>query len=735
MTKDYDPESAEAMACKSQPVGVHTLASSPTNPRKTFDPVQMAELVQSVKEHGILTPILVRCWPAHYAWTGDMPLWEVVAGERRYRAAKEAGLTLIPAMIRNLTNTEVLEIQVIENLQRADLHPLEEADGYGLMMKHHGYTAEQIAEKIGKSRSYIFGRLKLLALDDDSRRLFSGGVLNASTALLVARIPTATLRAKAIKEITETDYNGDSMSVREAQRLLQNRYMLRLATATFPINDQTLPGGSCDTCAKRTGNIRDLFEDVDSPDVCTDPDCFGQKRLAIRERDISRAKESGAEVIEGGAAKKIAPYGINDYGNPKDYTRLDSKCYDDAENRTYREILGDAVEVTLVEDAVHDRLVPLIKNTVLADKLKEAGIESSDAKADKAKKRIEAKVTIERTYRERLFKNVRTEIGNYTMDGVPTIPSEISAHLLMLVALQMFERLYGDTQTKISALWQAEGKNQTERNQNFVSTIPTLSAGDLWRLLVDMLTIAGTSVTDEWDLNNEPKKLLDMATLFNLDAAEVRKDVISEQKEQAKAEKPAKKPASTSKSAQKSAADTAAGAPSPSEAAQAGKSLRVNEADSLYADALAVVLKNRGVRISTIQRELGIGYNRTARLIDAMEEAGAVSAPDGKGVRTILKPATEAAQAQEESGANPFPADAGIIETNETPIETDAGAGTGEAAVIEKKETPTGTKPAVLYRHPTDTGVSWKGIGRTPNWVREWLADDANTLDMLKAVA
>ena len=160
MSNTYDPDSVEARNCISQAVGVHTLASSPTNPRKTFGPAQMAELVQSVREHGILTPILVRCWPASLAWTGaDMPFFEVVAGERRFRAARVAGLTLMPALVRDLSDAQVLEIQVIENLQRADLHPLEEADGYQHMMASHGYTADMIAAKIGKSRSYIFGRL------------------------------------------------------------------------------------------------------------------------------------------------------------------------------------------------------------------------------------------------------------------------------------------------------------------------------------------------------------------------------------------------------------------------------------------------------------------------------------------------------------------------------------------------------------------------------------------------
>lgn len=738
MTKDYDPDpdSDEARNCISLPVGVHTLASSPTNPRKTFDPVQMAELVQSVKEQGILTPILVRCWPANQAYTGDFPMYEVVAGERRFRAAKAAGLKLMPAMVRDLTDAQVLEVQVIENLQRADLHPLEEADGYSHMMTTCGYTADDIAEKIGKSRSYIFGRLKLLDLDADSRRLYSGGLLNASTALLVARIPTAKLRAKAIKEITEKDYNEDTMSVREAQRCIHDRYMLKLVTATFPINDATLPGGSCDPCPKRTGNVRDLFDDIDSPDVCTDPDCFGQKKLAVMERNISKAKENGAEVIVGDAAKKIAPYGIHGDNCLNEYTQLDKKCYDDPERRTYREILGDAIEVTLVEDQAHDRLVPLVKNTVLADKLKEAGIDSSDAKATKEKKRLEAKLAVERAYRERLFKNVRTEIGNYTLDGVPTIPSEVSAYLLRYVAMQMFERLYGDTQTKISALWQAEGKNATERNKSFVTTtLPRLSAGDLWRLLVDMLIIGGTSVSGTWDLDNEPKKLLDMVTLFNLDADEVRNDVLNEQKEQVKAEKVAKKPDSTSKSGKKSPAATLAEAPPPSEAAQARESLRGEGADALYSAALAVVLKNKRVSISTVQRELRIGYNRAARLIESMEKAGVVSAMDGQGARTILNPATEAAQAQEESKANPIPAGSGIIETNEKPTGTDNAGPIVEAAVIEMKEKPTGTGTALLYRHPTESNLTWKGVGRPPNWVREWLANDDNSMDMLKAVA
>jgi ParB/RepB/Spo0J family partition protein len=569
--RDYDPDSAEARNCISQPVGVHTLASSPTNPRKSFPEAAMAELIESVKQHSILTPIMVRCWPTTYPWTGDMPLFEVVAGERRFRAAKAAGLFLIPAMVRNLTDEQVLEIQVIENLQREGVHPLEEAEGYGLMMENYNYTADQIAEKIGKSRSYIFSRLKLLNLDTESRRLFSSGLLNASTALLVARIPIAALRAKAVKEITEKDYNGDTKSVRQAQRWIRDRYTLKLAGATFPIDDATFCGGACSDCPKRTGNMQALDDEIDSPDVCTDPDCFQAKKTAFMHRSIIKAKESGAQVITGKDAKKIAPHGIDDYFHSDNYTRLDSKCYEDTENRTYRQILGESIETVLVEDKEHERLVPMIANTVLAEKLKEVGIESRAAKNDDEAKKLKAKVARERDYRERLFSNLRTEVFKLTLPGVPSLLEAATSWILMRAAEQLFQRLYSDVQAKITTLWPTKGKNPTERNGNFIAeTLPRLGASDLWALLVD-LTTAGCTLVSEYSIDHEPKALVDMAALFNLDPAQVRKTIVSESNEQQKASKPKKPPLAVGENAKNLNAETSADAPDATKAAQAAE--------------------------------------------------------------------------------------------------------------------------------------------------------------------
>jgi ParB/RepB/Spo0J family partition protein len=541
MTNTYNPDSPEAKACMSQPGGIHTLHPSPTNPRKTFNAADLAELTESVKAHGVLQPLLVRLWPADYPWQGDMPLYEIVAGERRYRAAKTAGLQLVPILIRDLSDREVLEIQIIENLQRSDLHPMEEAEGYGLMMQRHGYSADQLAEKIGKSRSYIFGRLKLLDLDEDSRRLFVGGLLNASTALLVARIPTAGLRAKAVKEITEPNYSGDIMSVRQAQRHLHNRFMLRLAGAPFPLSDPALTSASsCETCPRRTGNAPDLFDDVDSPDVCTDPDCYAEKKQAHKDREMAKIKDAGGTVIEGEAARKLAQYGIETYTKLKGYTQLDNKCYEDPEQRTYREIIGEDIAPVMIEDVSKNTLVPTVPNTILAEKLQAAGIKMREVEQAKANAKVEEKLKIERATRERLFSQVR-ELTAEMVEQDAALPYEEMAHILNMVTLRLWERTYSDAMPKIATLWGAVGKTATDRATAFAQTIPTMKATDCWKLLVDILAISGQTVTSEWDLEHGGKALLHLAeSVFGINPAAARKAVTAELKAKEAEKKPAK---------------------------------------------------------------------------------------------------------------------------------------------------------------------------------------------------
>ena len=153
---------------------IELLRASPNNPRKHFADADLEELSNSIRDKGLLQPIVVR------------PLgggeYEIVAGERRWRAAQRAGVHDVPVLIRELSDGEALEIALIENIQRTDLNPLEEARAYGLLLEQFSYTQQQLAESIGKSRSHIANTLRLLSLPESVRQQIEEGNLTAGHA-------------------------------------------------------------------------------------------------------------------------------------------------------------------------------------------------------------------------------------------------------------------------------------------------------------------------------------------------------------------------------------------------------------------------------------------------------------------------------------------------------------------------------------------------------------------------
>jgi ParB/RepB/Spo0J family partition protein len=168
-------------------IPLEQIRPSKTNPRKNFDKAQLEELAESIREKGVLQPILAR--PVARSG-GAEEGYELVAGERRYRAAKDAGLQAIPAVVRQLTDIEVIEVQVIENLQRADLHPLEEADGYRQLMAKK-YDVAKIAARTGRSVKYVYDRVKLLSLTKEAQKAFLAGEFTAGHAVILARLKPA----------------------------------------------------------------------------------------------------------------------------------------------------------------------------------------------------------------------------------------------------------------------------------------------------------------------------------------------------------------------------------------------------------------------------------------------------------------------------------------------------------------------------------------------------------------
>jgi ParB family chromosome partitioning protein len=187
---------------------VEFIIANRANPRRTFNNDQLEELTNSIREKGVMQPLLVRP-------SDDPNIFEIIAGERRWRAAQKAGLHEVPVIVRDVGDKEALELAIIENVQRADLNPLEEAMGYGQLIEQFDYTQQDLAQVIGKSRSHVANTLRLLRLPEDVREMVASGTLTAGHArtLITAEDP-ATLARQIV---------SGGLSVREAEALSQQR--------------------------------------------------------------------------------------------------------------------------------------------------------------------------------------------------------------------------------------------------------------------------------------------------------------------------------------------------------------------------------------------------------------------------------------------------------------------------------------------------------------------------------
>lgn len=197
------------MAGEGEESGVSTLPMTliepnSAQPRKNFDPEAMRELTHSIAMHGVVSPITVRR-------AGD-GYYQIIAGERRWRAARSAGLTEIPALVIEADDKTVMELALIENLQRQDLNPIEEAQGYHSLMEEYGLTQEQVAERVGKSRPAVANALRLLSLPAEAQQMLADGTLSAGHARAVLAIKDESLRThEALEKMA-------GMSVRQAEK-------------------------------------------------------------------------------------------------------------------------------------------------------------------------------------------------------------------------------------------------------------------------------------------------------------------------------------------------------------------------------------------------------------------------------------------------------------------------------------------------------------------------------------
>ena len=189
-------------------VEVIKIRPSPFQPRRTFVREAMEELVASVREHGVLEPLLVRRAEDGY---------ELIAGERRWRAAQEAGLKQVPVVVRDATDLEALEIGLIENLQRADLNVVEEAEGYLALAQTFKLTQDEIAQKVSKARASVANALRLLSLPKEVKKFLTEGLISAGHAKILLSLATEPEQCKMAERIIK-----EGVSVRELERLVEH---------------------------------------------------------------------------------------------------------------------------------------------------------------------------------------------------------------------------------------------------------------------------------------------------------------------------------------------------------------------------------------------------------------------------------------------------------------------------------------------------------------------------------
>lgn len=311
------PAPAAATDAFYQLIELDRIEPSKTNPRKAFRGLE--EMADSMRAHGVLEPLLAR--PTYktkrpcasigrhgfretlknFPGLRDSFIVELVAGERRFRAAKIAGLEVVPVIVRELDDRAVLEIQVIENDQRDDVQPLDQAHGYRALIERGGYDVPTLAVKIGRSEAYVYQRLQLTRLIKKYQDWLSNDTIHLGHAVLLARLQERDQEKLLTDWIFQGMAQGHSSAptVNSLREKIAHTFHLNLKSAVFPKDDPNLVKNCpvCTSCSKRTGSNPSLWADIGKEDICTDPACYRTKERAFVQLQVKKAEAKSPDVI------------------------------------------------------------------------------------------------------------------------------------------------------------------------------------------------------------------------------------------------------------------------------------------------------------------------------------------------------------------------------------------------------------------------------------------------------
>ena len=352
------------------------LHESPFNPRKTYPEHELLELAESIKSQGIMQPIVARIQPEEVNKHGHFE-YELIFGHRRLRAAWLAALESAPVIVRTMTDKQAAIARMHENMKRQDVTALEEADGYVHLRDAHRMTAEQIGAAVGKTKSYVYARLKLAAAAPEVRDAVTTRGMSPEIALLIGRLPHFDMQRLALKSVllpqpygAPADEPERWASVRDTKLKLKRLFENDVDVAQFDIADDGLieSAGACTSCPKRAGNMESLAEILDSG-ICTDSTCYTEKQAAFVWLKTDQMREAGHRVVEGEEASELMPYS----GWMHDHRSIDERLngHSVGEGGTLRDVLAQEgapqLKTTVVVDPHNGRVIEALTSEEISE--------------------------------------------------------------------------------------------------------------------------------------------------------------------------------------------------------------------------------------------------------------------------------------------------------------------------------------------------------------------------------
>lgn len=489
------------------------LVESPFNRRQRWGDLE--GLAASFKSVGVLEDLLGRPDP------GGSKRVELVFGHRRLRAAQLAQLHNVPVRVRAMTDAEVIEAQAVENLQRDDIHPLEEAETFQLLMEKASATPADLAVRVGKSLAFVYGRLKLLELDEHVREAWGKDKVGDTVALMIARIPDHGLQRKCLKRLLDFRRDDEGpMPVAQARGIILRDYMLRMADATWDLKDQTLcpKAGSCFNCPKRTGNQRELFADVGKQDMCTDPTCWADKRAAHQSLMTHKLEEQGARVVKGTKHHEWSPVAPPDGYVPVALSNYDlvhgHKLWGKTNGAVLKAAGVERERVVMFDEA--SKVVELVGKNTVAKAVRALG-----GRSDRTGQSPDAQHRLQREI------DIRTRLLFGTAIAAKASRTQLEdKHVRFLIALHA---PYGSDAVAVRRGWELGKSNYPQRGKKFMAEVEKLRGAELRGLLMEVVAADG------------PHHGRDLGRIYRLDYAEIAKKAAAEVKAEKAARKAAKK--------------------------------------------------------------------------------------------------------------------------------------------------------------------------------------------------